>query len=76
MDTTTILIIMTGLGIVTPFIANITQSILSNVRRSKCCGCDVEMREKVDIKDINEDTKNNIEETKKKIEEYNNIYKK
>lgn len=75
MESTTILIIMTGLGIVTPFIANITQSILSNVRRSKCCGCDIEMREKVDKNNI-EDTKNNIEETKKKIEEYNNIYKK
>lgn len=78
MDTTTILMIMTGIGIITPFIANISQSVFSNVKRSKCCGCDVEMRDKENnIEDKTNNTEiQHIEEMKKKIEVYNNIYKK
>jgi hypothetical protein len=42
----TILMIMSGLSIITPFIANISQTLISNIKKSKCCGGEIEMRDK------------------------------
>lgn len=60
MESSTVIIILTGISIVMPFIANITQSIFSNIKKSQCCGATIEMRdipikqEKIEIPNIKE----------------------